>query len=209
METFTPSQERASRACHRMDRRLRRSPIAGPTSLLLDSQGGLYFVEQQTLLPGGVVLRYITPDGHLKTIAGNLMGGFSGDGGQAAQAATGMQNRTGLAFDATGNLYVADGFNHRVRVIAPNGIISTFAGNGTVHDSGRWRLGAKCRVLYSARAAVRRAWRSVDFRRGRESHSRGIGRAPGHQRGAQSDEFFRRKQAERRRHRNSSRSMAR
>ncbi|MGB6944770.1 MAG: hypothetical protein WBE37_20400, partial [Bryobacteraceae bacterium] len=112
------------------------SPISGPTSLLPDSQGGLYFVEQQNLLPGGVVLRYITPDGLLKTIAGNLKGGFSGDGGPAVQAATGMQNRTGLAFDANGNLYVADGFNHRVRVIAPNGIITTFAGNGTATTAG-------------------------------------------------------------------------
>jgi uncharacterized protein (TIGR03437 family) len=115
------------------------SPIAGPTSLLLDGLGGLYFVEEQTLLQGGVVLRYITPDGDLKTIAGNLMGGFSGDGGPATQAGTGMQNRTGLALDHAGNLYFADGFNHRVRAIAPNGIINTFAGNGqdtTAGDGG-------------------------------------------------------------------------
>jgi trimeric autotransporter adhesin len=112
------------------------SPIAGPTSLLLDGQGGLYFVEEQTLLPGGVVLRYITRDGHLKTIAGNLKGGFSGDGGPATLASTGMQNRTGLALDHAGNLYVADGFNHRVRVIAPDGIINTFAGNGKSTTSG-------------------------------------------------------------------------
>ncbi len=81
-------------------------------------------------------MRYITPDGHLKTIAGNLQGGFSGDGGPAAQAAMGMQNRAGLVLDATGNLYVADGFNHRVRVIAPTGIINTFAGNGTPISMG-------------------------------------------------------------------------
>jgi uncharacterized protein (TIGR03437 family) len=112
------------------------SPIAGPTSLLLDSQGGLYFEEQQTLQGGGLVLRYITPDGHLKTIAGNLMGGFSGDGGPATQAGMAMQNRTGLAFDTAGNLYVADGFNHRVRVIAPNGTIRTFAGSGKTRSVG-------------------------------------------------------------------------
>jgi uncharacterized protein (TIGR03437 family) len=112
------------------------SPLAGPTSLLLDGQGGLYFLEEQTLLPGGLVLRYISPSGTLKTIAGNLKGGFSGDGGPATQAGTGMQNRAGLAFDAGGNLYVADGFNHRVRIIAPNGIINTFAGNGTSTSVG-------------------------------------------------------------------------
>ena len=82
------------------------------------------------------MLRYITPNGNLKTIAGNLKGGFSGDGGPATQAGMGMQNRTGLALDAAGNLYVADGFNHRVRVIAPNGIISTFAGGGRSNSVG-------------------------------------------------------------------------
>jgi uncharacterized protein (TIGR03437 family) len=41
-----------------------------------------------------------------------------------------LQNRAGLALDAAGNLYIADGFNHRVRVVAPDGIINTFAGGG-------------------------------------------------------------------------------
>jgi uncharacterized protein (TIGR03437 family) len=112
------------------------SPITGPTSLLADGQGGLYFEEQQTQLPGGMLIRYITPDGHLKTIAGNLQGGFSGDGGLATQAGFAMQNRAGLALDGTGNLYIADGFNHRVRVVAPNGIVNTFAGSGRPVTSG-------------------------------------------------------------------------
>jgi trimeric autotransporter adhesin len=113
-----------------------KSPLSGPSALLPDSQGGLYFEEQQTLVAGGNVLRYITPNGNLKTIAGNLQGGFSGDGGPATQAGMGMQVRTGLAFDAAANLYVADGFNHRVRVIAPSGIINTFAGNGQATTAG-------------------------------------------------------------------------
>ncbi|HTW66692.1 MAG TPA: hypothetical protein VME17_18860 [Bryobacteraceae bacterium] len=112
------------------------SPITAPTSLLADSQGGLYFEEQQTQLSGGMVLRYITPGGLLKTIAGNGIGGFSGDGGPATQASFAMQDRTGLALDATGNLYIADGFNHRVRVVAPNGIITTFAGSGKSTTAG-------------------------------------------------------------------------
>lgn len=106
------------------------SAITGPTSLIADGNGGLYFEEQETQLPGGLVLRYITPQGIIRTIAGNAQGGFSGDGGPAAQAGMAMQNRTGLAFDAGGNLYITDGFNHRVRVISPAGIITTFAGGG-------------------------------------------------------------------------------
>ncbi len=70
------------------------SPISGPSALLPDARGGLYFEEQQTLVAGGNVLRYITPNGNLMTIAGNLQGGFSGDGGPAVQAGMGMQIRT-------------------------------------------------------------------------------------------------------------------
>jgi uncharacterized protein (TIGR03437 family) len=115
------------------------SPISYPGSLLADSQGGLYFVEAPpppTLL-GTAVLRYITPDGFLKTIAGNGMAlaGFTGDGSPAVQAGLMMQNRTGLALNKAGNLYIADGFNNRVRVVS-NGIINTFAGNGVNATGG-------------------------------------------------------------------------
>jgi len=112
------------------------SPISAPSALLPDGQGGLYFEEQQVPVAGGTVLRYITPNGNLMTIAGNLQGGFSGDGGPAVQAGMNMQVRTGLAFDAAGNLYVADGFNHRVRVITPGGIINTFAGGDRATTAG-------------------------------------------------------------------------
>jgi uncharacterized protein (TIGR03437 family) len=115
------------------------SPISNPTSLLADSQGGLYF-EDSPPPPsplGTAVLRYITPDGHLKSIAGNgdPSGAFSGDGGAALQAGLAM-GRTGLALDKSGNLYFTDGFHNRVRVVTPNGIINTFAGNGTAASTG-------------------------------------------------------------------------
>jgi uncharacterized protein (TIGR03437 family) len=114
------------------------SPISYPTALLADSQGGLYFEESPPppTSVGSAVLRYITPDGFLKTIAGPGNGDFSGDGGLATQAGLMMQQRTGLALDKSGNLYVADGFNNRVRVIAPSGIINTFAGNGLSANTG-------------------------------------------------------------------------
>ncbi len=112
------------------------SPVAHPTALLLDGLGGLYFQESPVNGIGDDVIRYITPSGILKTIAGNGKGGFTGDGGPATQAGLRMLQRTGLALDKLGNLYVADGFNSRVRVISPSGIINTYAGNGVVATAG-------------------------------------------------------------------------
>jgi len=112
------------------------SAISGPSTLLADGQGGLYFVEAQRTALRGSVVRYITPDGHLKTIAGNGKGGFSGDGGPAVQAGIMLQAGAGLALDASGNLYIADGFNYRVRVVTPGGTIHTFAGTGTPATEG-------------------------------------------------------------------------
>ena len=109
------------------------SPVTFPSALLADGKGGLYF--EETPAPQSV-LRYITPDGLLKTIAGIAKPGFSGDGGLATQAQLSMQRNTGMALDRAGNLYFADGFNSRVRVISPTGIISTYAGNGIAGDTG-------------------------------------------------------------------------
>ena len=112
------------------------SPVATPTALLADGMGGLYFEEAPTLGLGHDIIRYITPSGALKTIAGNGQGGFSGDGGPAAQAGLMILERTGLALDKSGNLYIGDGFNSRVRVVSGSGIISTFAGNGVETYAG-------------------------------------------------------------------------
>jgi uncharacterized protein (TIGR03437 family) len=116
------------------------SPLSTPTALLLDGFGGLYF--QESLQPGlgGEAVRYITSGGVLKTVAGNGQGGFSGDGGPATQAGMMILQRTGLALDKTGNLYIADGFNSRVRVVSPSGIITTFAGNGVKANAGDGRV---------------------------------------------------------------------
>lgn len=68
------------------------------------------------------------------TVAGNGAASYSGDGGQATSAA--MNHPRGVAFDASGNMYIADELNHRIRRVTPGGVITTFAGNGTAGFSG-------------------------------------------------------------------------
>jgi uncharacterized protein (TIGR03437 family) len=69
-------------------------------------------------------------------LRGNGNAGFSGDGGAATQA---MFNQVvGLAWDSSGNLYLADQNNNRVRKVDKNGIITTFAGTGIAATGGTW-----------------------------------------------------------------------
>ncbi len=63
-----------------------------------------------------------------------ISGGFSGDGGSATAAK--LDSPRSVARDNTGNLYIADTANHRVRRVAPDGTISTFAGSGTAGSGG-------------------------------------------------------------------------
>jgi YD repeat-containing protein len=70
----------------------------------------------------------------IHTVAGNGTAGFGGDGGPATQAA--LQTPRGLAVGPDGSLYIADAFNFRVRRVAPDGVITTVAGNGTAGFGG-------------------------------------------------------------------------
>jgi len=74
-------------------------------------------------------LRVVGPDGIIRTLAGTGVDGLSGDGGQAAAAQ--LSSPVDSAVDAVGNVLIADRTSHRIRRIAPNGVITTFAGSGT------------------------------------------------------------------------------
>ena len=63
----------------------------------------------------------------IATVAGNGVAGHSGDGGPATQAS--LYFPTSVAFDAAGNMYIADYSNLLIRKVTPDGIISTFAGS--------------------------------------------------------------------------------
>src|SRR5689334_20119924 len=70
----------------------------------------------------------------ITTVAGDGQGAFGGDGGPATEASLNMPGS--VAVDATGNVYIADWQNERIRKINPAGIISTVAGNGRRGFSG-------------------------------------------------------------------------
>jgi uncharacterized protein (TIGR03437 family) len=73
-------------------------------------------------------VRKINSSGVITTIAGTGAPGFSGDGAAASVAQ--LKFPYGLAVDLAGYLYVADLGNNRIRRVAPDGMITTYAGGG-------------------------------------------------------------------------------
>lgn len=91
-----------------------------PHGVAVDAAGNVYVAETSGFI------RKITPEGVVTTIAGN--GGSSFVDGQGTAAT--FSGPYGIACDKSGNLYVADGFGHRIRKISSTGMVSTLAGNG-------------------------------------------------------------------------------
>src|SRR5262249_51073587 len=94
-----------------------------PFSLAVDGSGNLSVADYDNRR----ILK-IDQNGLIHTTAGNGNSGFAGDGGAATSAAIAP---AGIAFDALGNLYIADVDNNRVRKLSSSGVIQTIAGNGT------------------------------------------------------------------------------
>lgn len=95
--------------------------------LAVDAIGTLY-------LANGSSVRRLSVTDALLTVAGGLSFGFWGDGGLAVNAV--LNAPAGVAQDASGNLYVADTGNHRIRRVTPDGHIGTIAGTGQAGFSG-------------------------------------------------------------------------
>ncbi len=94
-----------------------------PSAVDVDGGGNLLIADQ-----GNNRLRKVAPDGTISTVAGNGIFGFSGDGGPATAAS--MRSPCGVAVDADANVYIADRGNNRIRIMAPDGTISTVVSTG-------------------------------------------------------------------------------
>jgi sugar lactone lactonase YvrE len=104
--------------------------LSNPIGVCLDTGGNLYITDVYY-----DVVRKVNVEGFISTICGSGSGGFGGDGGPATMAQ--IETPHGTCIDRSGNLYVADFGNHRVRKMDLNsGIITTFAGTGTNSYSG-------------------------------------------------------------------------
>jgi len=100
-----------------------RAAFDGPSGVALDNAHNLYIASGS-----GHVVRMVSAAGVVTTYAGTGVSGSSGDGGPANQAQ--LHSPASIATDPSGNLYVADPADNRIRRIAADGTISTFAGTG-------------------------------------------------------------------------------
>ncbi len=97
--------------------------LDSPTSVAVDGSGNLYIADS-----GNDRIRKVDSEGTITTVAGGGEGAGAGDGGPATQAR--LDRPTSVVVDASGNLYIADRNNHRIRKVDSTGTITTIAGKG-------------------------------------------------------------------------------
>ncbi len=102
--------------------------IGWPSGIFVDSSGNIFIADQSNRR-----VRKVDTSGIITTVAGNGEFASNGDGGPATDASVSPDD---VAVDEAGNLFIADFRHHRIRKVAPNGTISTIAGNGTPGYNG-------------------------------------------------------------------------
>jgi len=116
-----------------------------PASVTVDAAGNLYIADTQNNR-----IRKVS-NGVITTIAGTGTAGFNGDG---VATKSQLYNPKDVAVDASGNVYVADYFNHRIRMITPGGQMYTIAGSSISGNIGDGGPATSAELIYPAGVAV-------------------------------------------------------
>ena len=109
--------------------------LNGPVGVAVGPQGRLFIAEPYNY----AVRQVITSSGTITTFAGNGSASGAGDGGSAILAT--LSGAGGVALDLSGNLLIADTYNHSIRRVSTSGTISTLVGTGMADYSGDGGLG--------------------------------------------------------------------
>lgn len=105
--------------------------LFAPTDVAIDAEGNIFIAD----IKNNTVRKVNKNTGIITTVAGNGIDGYSGDGGLATAAA--LSSPHGIALDTSGNLYIADYNNSRIRKVhSSTGLITTVAGNGSIGYTG-------------------------------------------------------------------------
>ena len=124
-----------------------RAQLALAYGVAVDSAGNLYITDT-----GNYRIRRVDPSGIITTIAGTGEYGYSGDNHQAIRAR--LRWPTGVAVDSTGNLYIADFSDARIRRVDASGTITTIAGTGVRGYSGDGGSAARAQLNSPSGVAV-------------------------------------------------------
>jgi sugar lactone lactonase YvrE len=103
--------------------------LSNPSGVAVDAAGNLFIADSFNYR-----IRRVGTNGIITTVAGNGTNAYSGDDGIATNASLDLPY--GVAVDGSGNLFIADSSNNRIREVNTDGIITTVAGNGTGAFSG-------------------------------------------------------------------------
>ena len=110
--------------------------VGNPIRVTLDGSGNIFIADSNS----NRIRKVDALTGLISTVAGTGVSGFNGDGILATTAS--LSGPSGVAPDGSGNLFIADQGNQRIRKVdALTGIISTVAGTGTFGFNGDGILG--------------------------------------------------------------------